>query len=321
MSRSPTKAGGTVRRKFADMTLIRGREFLMGSEDHYAEEAPVRRASVGDFWIDQHPVTNREFAAFVADTGYITFAEIPPDPRDYPGLAPEMATAGSAVFMPTEGPVSLDDPGLWWRFVAGADWRHPLGAESSIDGLMDHPVVQIAWVDAAAYARWAGKALPSEAEWEFAARGGLEGAPFAWGQTLRPGGQAMANYWEGEFPWSHPEGRGVRRTSPVGAYPANGYGLSDMIGNVWEWTGDWYTEATAEPAKGCCGPPRARTGERAESVDPCTPDLLIPRKVAKGGSHLCAVNYCRRYRPGARIGQAVDSPTSHIGFRCVVRRD
>jgi formylglycine-generating enzyme required for sulfatase activity len=299
------------------MRLVRGRAFLMGSNDQYPEEGPVRRAEVGDFWIDEHPVTNAEFAAFVAATGHVTLAEVAPDPRDYPGMPPEMARAGSAVFTPTEGPVSLDDPGQWWRFVFGADWRHPLGPDSGLDGIMDHPVVQVSNADAAAYATWAGKVLPTEAEWEFAARGGLEGAPFAWGDELAPEGRVMANYWQGRFPFE--KAGAYARTSPVGAFPANGYGLNDMIGNVWEWTCDWFTDQVAEPGKACCGPPRARAGQEAESYEPDAAQVRIPRKVMKGGSHLCAPSYCRRYRPAARYAQPVDSPTSHIGFRCIVR--
>jgi formylglycine-generating enzyme required for sulfatase activity len=310
----------SARRRLQGMKLVRGRAYLMGSNDHYPEEAPVRSAEVGDFWIDEHPVTNAEFAAFVADTGHVTLAEVAPDPRDYPGMPPEMAQAGSAVFTPTDGPVRLDDPGQWWRFVFGADWRHPLGPGSGIDRIMDHPVVQVAHVDAAAYAAWAGKALPTEAEWEFAARGGLEGAPFAWGEELAPEGRAMANTWQDRFPFENLAEDGWARTSPVGSYPPNGYGLCDMIGNVWEWTDDWFTREVAEPGKACCGPPRARVGQQAESHDPATPQFRIPRKVMKGGSHLCAPNYCQRYRPAARYAQPVDSPTSHIGFRCVVRR-
>ncbi|MBL8773005.1 MAG: formylglycine-generating enzyme family protein [Phenylobacterium sp.] len=302
------------------MTLIRGGDFLMGSDAHYPEEAPVRRAAVGDFWIDTHPVTNRQFAEFVAATGYVTFAEIAPDPRDYPGMPPEMARAGSAVFMPTPGPVDTGDPGQWWSFVFGADWRHPLGPDSSIDDILDHPVVQVAYADAAAYARWAGKSLPTEAEWEYAARGGREGEPFTWGQELAPEGRAMANYWQGEFPWQNLLEDGWARTSPVGVFPPNGFGLFDMIGNVWEWTVDWFATDTAESGKACCGPPRARLAVESESYDPQTPDIPMGRKVLKGGSHLCAESYCRRYRPAARHPQPLDSPTSHIGFRCVARR-
>jgi formylglycine-generating enzyme required for sulfatase activity len=309
----------SARPKPNGMRLVRGRAFLMGSNDHYPEEGPVRRAEVGDFWIDAHPVTNAEFAAFVAATGHVTLAEIAPDPRDYPGMPPEMAKAGSAVFTPTERPVSLEDPGQWWRFVFGADWRRPLGPGSGVEPIMDHPVVQVAHADAEAYARWAGKVLPGEAEWEFAARGGLEGATFAWGEELTPEGRMMANYWQGRFPFENTAEDGWVRTSPVGAYPANGYGLHDMIGNVWEWTSDWFTDQVAETGKACCGPPRARVGQEAESFEPGASQIRIPRKVMKGGSHLCAPSYCQRYRPAARYAQPIDSPTSHIGFRCIVR--
>jgi formylglycine-generating enzyme required for sulfatase activity len=200
------------------MTLIRGAEFLMGSHDFYPEEAPIRSARVSDFWIDNHPVTNRQFALFVEATGYRTFAEVPPNPRDYPGMPLEMAQAGSAVFIPTSGPVPLEYPGLWWRFIFGADWRHPLGPDSMIDTIMDHPVVQIAYEDARAYAKWAGKDLPTEAEWEHAARGGLAQAPYAWGDKLAPQGQRMANYWQGAFPWQSTRPGGAMRTSPVGPF-------------------------------------------------------------------------------------------------------
>jgi len=302
------------------MKLIRGGEFLMGSDRHYPEEAPVRRAVVGDFWIDERPVTNRDFARFVEATGYRTLAETAPDPADYPGMAPEMARAGSAVFMKADRPIGVSDPSRWWAFVFGADWRHPLGPESSIADLLDHPVVQVAYADALAYAEWAGKSLPTEAEWEYAARGGLEGAAYAWGEDFEPEGRPLANYWQGQFPWENTLADGWERTSPVGAFPPNGFGLHDMIGNVWEWTCDWYGRTNADGKKGaCCGPPRARAAVEAESYDPAEAGLRIGRKVLKGGSHLCAENYCRRYRPAARHPQAVDSPTSHIGFRCIVR--
>lgn len=319
MSHNAPKSKASRHRDLAGMKFIQGSGFLMGCEDYYPEEAPTRRASVGDFWMDEHPVTNRQFAAFVEATRHRTFAEIAPDPRDYPGMLPEMAQPGSAVFMPTRGPVGLGNPGLWWKFVLGADWRHPLGPESSIADLMDHPVVQIAYEDAKAYAKWAGKDLPTEAEWEFSARGGLDQKPFAWGDELEPNGQLMANYWRGEFPWQNSRTNGFDRTSPVGAFPPNGFGLFDMIGNVWEWTSDWYSAETVEPGRSCCGPPRARLAHKSESYDPCSPQIKIARRVCKGGSHLCADNYCRRYRPAARHPQSVDSPTSHIGFRCVVR--
>lgn len=320
MALSSLKSKPVRRSKLAGMKLIRGGEFLMGSADHYPEEAPVRRAAVGDFWIDEHPVTNRQFAEFVAATGHVTFAEIAPDPRDYPGMALDMAQAGSAVFTPPPGPVDTSNADLWWAFVFGADWRHPLGPDSSAEALLDHPVVQVAYQDAQAYARWAGKALPTEAEWEYAARGGRAGEAYAWGHELTPEGRPMANYWQGQFPWQNLEEDGYARTSPVGVFPPNGFGLFDMIGNVWEWTTDWYATDAAETGRACCGPPRARLAVEDESYDPCTPQVRIGRKVLKGGSHLCAPNYCQRYRPAARYAQPVDSPTSHIGFRCVARR-
>jgi formylglycine-generating enzyme required for sulfatase activity len=318
MTRNEQQSRAVKRGDLAGMKLVRGGQFLMGSQDHYPEEAPIRSASVDDFWMDQYPVTNRQFAAFVAATRYTTFAEIPPDPRDYPGMLPDMARAGSAVFMPTSGPVPLGNPGQWWKFIFGADWRHPWGPDSAIDDLMDHPVVQIAYEDARAYAKWAGKDLPTEAEWEYAARGGLAQKPFAWGDELTPEGRRMANYWQGEFPWQSTRPGGFERTSPVGAFAPNGFGLSDMIGNVWEWTSDWYSASPGEPGRSCCGPPRARAVHKSESYDPLS-QTRIARKVCKGGSHLCAENYCQRYRPAARHPQSVDSPTSHIGFRCVAR--
>jgi len=308
------------RSKFAGMKLIRGGGFTMGSDRHYPEERPLRQAAVGDFWMDEHPVTNRQFAAFVAATGYRTFAETPPDPRDYPGMAPEMAVAGSAVFTPPAEPIGVEDPSRWWSFVFGADWRRPRGPGSRIDEILDHPVVQVAYVDAMSYARWAGKTLPTEAEWEYAARGGVEGATYIWGEDFEPDGKAMANYWQGRFPNENTLLDGYELTSPVGAFPANAFGLFDMVGNVWEWTVDWYSDTAAEASRSCCAPARARSVAEHESYDPATLHVRIPRKVLKGGSHLCAENYCQRYRPAARHPQAIDSPTSHIGFRCIVRR-
>jgi sulfatase modifying factor 1 len=289
------------------MVRLAGGGFAMGAQGHYPEEAPIRRVEVEPFSIDMTLVTNHAFARFVEATGWVTLAETPPDPEQYPGLLPEMRRAGSLVFTPPSRPVPLTEPHRWWSFAFGADWRHPTGPGSSIDGLADHPVVHVAYVDAQAYARWAGKALPSEAQWEFAARGGLEGATYAWGEELRPHGVAMARVWQGEFPWRNLAPAGMERTSPVAAYPANGYGLYDMIGNVWEWTSDGWAEPS--PSKPCCAP-------EADSYDPATPDIHIPRKVLKGGSHLCAPEYCRRYRPAARYPQPVDTSTSHVGFRC-----
>lgn len=303
------------------MQHLAGGVFAMGSERFYPEEAPVRQVRVDPFWIDEAPVTNSDFARFVAATGYRTLAETAPDPADYPGMPPELAQPGSLLFQPTAGPVDLEDFTQWWSFAFGADWRRPLGAGSSIDDKPDHPVVHVAFEDAQAYADWAGKSLPTEAEWEFAARGGLEGAEFAWGDVLAPDGAMLANYWQGAFPHENSLLDGWARTSPIGTYPPNGYGLFDMVGNVWEWTIDWWSEprADAKSSGACCVPHNPRGGSERESIDPCTPHVPIGRKVLKGGSHLCAPNYCQRYRPAARHAQPIDSSTSHIGFRCVIR--
>src|SRR5262245_32859442 len=301
------------------MIRIPGGTFRMGSDKHYAEEAPIHRVTVGEFRIDPHPVTNRQFKEFVNATRHVTFAEIPPDPKDYPGARPHMLFAGSLVFTPPNHPVDLRDWSQWWTFLKGACWRHPYGPNSNIKGLDDHPVVHLAFSDALAYAKWAGKELPTEAEWEFAARGGLEDTEFAWGEEFMPGGRQMANTWHGEFPLQK-NANGHERTSPVKTFPPNGYGLYDMIGNVWEWTTDWYSSKhTADAPKACCIPENPRGGSEADSYDQCQPNIRIPRKVLKGGSHLCAPNYCRRYRPAARHAQPIDTSTSHVGFRCIVR--
>ena len=303
------------------MVWLDGGTFHMGSDRHYPEESPVHRVTVDGFWIDRTPVTNREFRRFVEATGHVTLAERKPDPRDYPGALPEMLKAGSLVFSPPDYPVDLRDWSQWWAFRFGATWRKPYGPGSSIRGLDDHPVVHVAYADAEAYAAWAGKDLPTEAEWEFAARGGLDGAEFAWGDAFTPDGRHMANTWQGAFPFQNAKLDGYERTSPVTAFPPNGYDLYDMIGNVWEWTSDWYTRKhPADALKACCIPENPRGGREADSYDPCQPQIRIPRKVLKGGSHLCAPNYCRRYRPAARHAQPIDTSSSHIGFRCVSRR-
>jgi sulfatase modifying factor 1 len=294
--------------------------FWMGSDRHYPEERPAHRVSVDGFFIDETPVTNTQFAEFVAATGYHTVAESVPDPKDYPGIMPEMLYAGSLVFREPTGRVGLDDWSQWWSFLEGANWRRPYGPVSSIEGRDDHPVVHVTHQDALAYARWKGKDLPTEAEWEFAARGGLEQAEFAWGSELIPAGRHMANTWQGSFPTVNHNQDGYARTSPVKAFPPNGYGLYDMIGNVWEWTSDWYSaQHEADTTKACCVPRNPRGGRELASYDPCLPTIKIPRKVLKGGSHLCAPNYCRRYRPAARHPEAIDTSTSHVGFRCIVR--
>jgi formylglycine-generating enzyme len=303
-----------------NMARVAGGIFRMGSDQHYSEEAPAHRVNVDSFWIDITPVTNAQFREFVAATGHVTYAEIAPDPKDYPGALEHMLQAGSLVFTPPKQAVDLSNWALWWRFTFGATWRAPYGPGSSIDGLDDHPVVHVAYADALAYARWAGKELPTEAEWELAARGGLDGAEFAWGDEFTPGNRHMANTWQGEFPLQNLATDGYERTSPVRTYAANGYGLYDMIGNVWEWTSDWFSSKhTPDKPKACCIPRNPRGARQLDSYDACQPTIRIPRKVLKGGSFLCAPNYCRRYRPAARHAQPIDTSTCHIGFRCVVR--
>ncbi len=303
------------------MAWIEGGEFRMGSDSHYPEEAPAHRVRVGGFFIDPRPVTNRQFAAFVAATGYRTVAERALSPADYPGALPHMLKPGSLVFRKTRGPVDLRDISYWWGWKPGAYWRHPEGKGSSVARRLDHPVVQVAFEDAEAYASWAGKVLPTEAEWEFAARGGLDGVEFVWGSEFAPSGRQMANTWQGEFPWQNVCLDGFERTSPVGVFPANGYGLYDMAGNVWEWTVDWFSSRHQldDAASPCCVPDNPRGGAMDASFDAAQPQFSIPRKVVKGGSFLCAPNYCRRYRPAARHAQMADTGMSHIGFRCTIR--
>lgn len=300
------------------MAWIPGGTFVMGSNHHYAEEAPSHRVSVSGFWMDRFPVTNAAFKHFVEATGYRTVAERPADPANYPGAIAELLEPSSVVFRPATGPIDLRNPFAWWTYVRGADWRHPRGPGTSIDGLENHPVVQVAFEDAEAYARWSGKTLPTEAEWEFAACGGLDGAEYVWGDEFTPGGRFFANTWQGEFPRENLGEDGYEWTSPAGSFPPNGYGLYDMAGNVWEWTCDWYQEHQAIP-RACCTTVNPRGGRRESSIDPATPQLRIPRKVMKGGSHLCAPGYCRRYRPAARMAQPVDTATCHLGFRCITR--
>jgi formylglycine-generating enzyme len=300
------------------MVPIPGGTFSMGSDHHYPEEAPAHEVTVSAFWMDRTPVTNAEFQRFVLATRHVTLAERPANPEDYPGAIPEMLAPSSVVFDQPQGRVDLRNRYNWWAYVPGANWRHPHGPGSSLDGLWDHPVVHVAFEDAAAYARWAGKDLPTEAEWEFAARGGLLATEYVWGDAFMIGGRHMANTWQGEFPWQNRVEDGHEWTSPVCAFPANGYGLYDVAGNVWEWTTDWYQEH-GKILNACCGLDNPRGGEREGSVDPAMVGLAIGRKVMKGGSHLCAPNYCRRYRPAARMPQPVDTSTSHLGFRCIVR--
>ena len=301
----------TAQQQLSNMTRIPGGTFLMGSADFYPEERPVMRVTVGGFWIDTGPVTVADYQLFADATGYLTVAEQAPDPSEYPDADPALLVPGSLVFRRTSGPVDLRDFLNWWAYLPGADWRHPGGPRTSCRGRGQHPVTHVAYQDAAAYAAWAGKELPTEAEWEYAARGGLDGTVYAWGDEFAPGGQFMANTWQGQFPWQNLRADGYEGTSPVGSFPANGYGLHDMTGNVWEWTCDRFIPRHVPTAAGhCCGPRRPDAGAPAR----------LALKVIKGGSHLCAPNYCLRYRPPARQGEAIDTSTCHLGFRCVVRQ-
>lgn len=300
------------------MVWVPGGEFAMGSEDHYEEEAPVHRVRVDGFWMDAHTVTNAEYKRFVTETGYVTKAERPADPADYPDALPELLAPASSVFVSPGRPVDLRNPYEWWTYIPGAQWRHPQGPASTLRGKSKHPVVHVAYEDVDAFARWAGRQVPTEAEWEFAARGGHDGAEFVWGDEFTPDGRHMANTWQGAFPNVDEQLDGFAGTAPVGSFPPNAYGLYDMAGNVWEWTEDWY-RPHGEIEHACCTVDNPRGGRPEASVDPSTPDIAIGRRVMKGGSHLCAPNYCRRYRPAARMAQAVDTSTSHLGFRLILR--
>jgi len=292
------------------MKIVPGGTFSMGSDEFYPEERPIVAASVEDLWVDEHPVTNAAFRRFVADTGHVTVAEQPPDPADFPDADADLLVPGSQVFVPPAGPVPLDDWTRWWVWVPGADWCHPEGPETTLHGRDLHPVVHVGLEDATAYASWAGARLPAEAEWEHAARGGLDGVRYAWGEEFMPRGQVMANTWHGRFPFENLAPHGFTRTSPVKRFPPNGYGLYDVTGNVWEWTSSRWTanHSVDEPAQAaeagtsCCAP--SSIGEH-------------DRYVMKGGSHLCAPSYCHRYRPAARQAQGPRDTTSHLGFRCV----
>jgi formylglycine-generating enzyme len=293
------------------MIRINGGIFRMGSERFYPEEAPVREVRVEGFWIDPYAVTNAEFSKFVRKTGYATVAERDLNPAEYPGAPPENLVPGALVFHMTAGPVNLRDYSQWWSWTPGACWKHPEGPGSSIDSRPDHPVVHVAFEDVEAYAAWAGKRLPTEAEWEYAARGGLDAKDFVWGDEMYPGGEYAANTWQGQFPWRHTSRHGPR-TMPVGSFAPNEYGLYDMAGNVWEWTSDWFVFDCTAIAAPCCA-----VNTRELSYDPCQPNVRIPRKVLKGGSFLCSPEYCLRFRPAARSPQMIDTGMSHLGFRCV----
>jgi formylglycine-generating enzyme len=291
------------------MVELPGGTFRMGSDRFYPEERPVREATVGPFAIDRHPVTVAEFRRFVKDTRHDSWAELPPKPEDYPDSESGDLVPGSLVFRKSNGPVDLRDFRNWWSWTPGADWRHPEGLGSNVGGRELHPVTHVAYSDAEAYATWAGKSLPTEAEWEYAARGGLDGATFTWGDEFAPKGRMMANTWQGEFPWQNLVTDGYEGTSPVERFPPNAYGLYDMAGNVWEWTTDWFDRSASTSGSPCCAP----------QGPGLVGDERFPRKVIKGGSHLCAPNYCLRYRPAARQAESIDTTTCHIGFRCVIR--
>jgi formylglycine-generating enzyme required for sulfatase activity len=302
------------------MAWIPAGTFAMGSADFYPEERPVHRVALDGFWMDEHPVTVAEYRRFVHATGHLTVAQRPLDPAAYPGADPALLMPGSLVFQRPPGPVDTRDVRNWWAYRPGASWLHPAGPGTGVSHRGQHPVTHVALADAEAYAAWAGKELPTEAEWEYAARGGLDGAAYAWGDEFTPGGQFMANTWQGDFPWQNLLLDGYEGTSPVGSFPANGYGLADMAGNVWEWTSDYYTTrhpADAETA--CCVPRNPRSASAELSKVGGEPGSDIPRKVIKGGSHLCAPSYCLRYRPAARQGETVETSASHLGFRCMSR--
>ena len=287
-----------------DFAWIPAQTALLGSDMHYPEEGPVREVTVEGFWMHTRQVTNTDFAAFVDATGYVTVAQRPIDPADYPDAPPENLQPGSMVFRRTAGPVDLRHLSQWWTWTPGACWNHPRGPKSGLRNRENHPVVHVAFEDAEAYAQWAGLVLPTEAQWETAARGGLAHKAYTWGDDAEQPGERLANYWHGEFPYLPDTGYGT--TQPVGSFPPNDYGLHDMAGNVWEWTSDWWTDTRA--LESCCA---------AESYDPNQPQFQIGRKVIKGGSFLCADSYCLRYRPAARRPQMVDTGMSHIGFRCI----
>src|SRR4051812_6488726 len=315
---------GTVGHSFkpphSGMVWIPAGEFAMGSDHHYPEEAPAHRVRVGGFWMDKSTVTNLDFEEFVAATGYVTLAEKMADAASYPGALPELLAPSSIMFKKPSGPVDMRNHYNWWVYVRGANWRHPRGPGSRIGKLGHHPVVHVAFEDVSAYAAWAGKDIPTEAEWEFAARGGLDGAEYVWGDELVPNGKFMANTWQGDFPYRNTVEDGFEYTAPVGSFPPNGYGLYDMAGNVWQWTADWYQEHGKLDSPCCTAVNPRGAAQQEASLDARRPAERTPRKVTKGGSHLCAPNYCRRYRPAARHPEPVDTSTSHVGFRCVIRK-
>ena len=313
----------------AGMVWIPGGEFSQGCEDPTREicggsetmndARPIHRVYVDGFWMDATEVTNRKFADFIVATGYVTVAERKTRAQDYPGVPPENLAPGSVVFTPPGQAVPLDDALRWWSYVVGANWRHPEGLQSNLAGRDDFPVVHIAYEDAEAYAKWAGKRLPTEAEWEFAARGGRAGERYTWGNELQPGKRWMANIWQGEFPYRDLGEDGAKGIARVGSYPPSGYGLLDMAGNVWEWCSDWYRPDAYEQQlthveSGVVRNPRGPAEH--ESFDPQEPGMR--KRVQRGGSFLCTDQYCTRYMVGSRGKGAPDTGSNHLGFRCVV---
>ena len=292
-----------------EMVWIPSGKFIMGAEGGQSDEMPLHEVSIDGFWMDRTEVSNEQFDRFVRATGYQTIAERKPDPKDFPGVPPENLVAGSVVFNPPPGDVPLDNHMVWWEYRAGANWRHPEGPESNLKGREKYPVVHVCWFDAVAYAGWAGKRLPNEAEWEYAARGGLEKKPYAWGDEQVPGGKWMANIWQGRFPNENKVADGFRLTAPVASFPPNGYGLYDMAGNVWEWCADWYRGDyyAKSPSKNPRGPD--------DSFDPNEPG--VAKRIMRGGSFLCSDLYCTGYRPSARMKSSPDTGLQHTGFRCV----
>ncbi|MBI3850952.1 MAG: formylglycine-generating enzyme family protein [Verrucomicrobia bacterium] len=291
------------------MVWIPGGTFWMGSDEGQTDERPLHEVTVNGFWMDKTEVTNEQFEKFVRATGYVTVAERKPDPKDFPGVPSENLVPGSIVFTPPPGEVALDNHFAWWSYVPGANWRHPEGPDSTIQGREKFPVVHVSWDDAMAYAKWAGNRLPTEAEWEFAARGGLARQPYVWGKEQVPGGKWQANIWQGRFPNENTLADGFKGAAPVASFPPNGYGLYDVAGNVWEWCADWYLpDYYAHSPKE--NPPGPDT-----SFDPNEPGVM--KRVQRGGSYLCSDLYCIGYRPSARMKSTPDTGLSHTGFRCV----